>query len=210
MALSDWLAPTLQAGSTILQAGSQVARGAAGKTIAARRQALDEFEAQQLEQEAAQSRGVGMRGAADETLKTEYLNSTALARAAASGAGASDPTVMNVIARTAGEGAYRSALAMYEGEAQARMDMVSAGAKRYEGAVGAQDAATAAKISNMGAANTLLTGGVKAMSMYEKYFSGPVKSNSAGLDTSGTSGVSASSGNAGWLDAGTSIPDTNS
>lgn len=198
MALSDLLAPSLQIGSTILQAGSQYARGQVAQTVAKRRQALGEFEAQQLEQEAAQSRGVGMRGAADEALKTEYLNSTALARAAASGAGASDPTVMNVIARTAGEGAYRSALAMYEGESQARLDMQMAAAKRYEGAVGMSDAALATKAANMGVANTLLTGAVKGLSMYEKYFAGPVKDKS-----SDTSGATITSGNTSWMDTGT-------
>lgn len=197
MALSDFLAPSLQIGSTILKAGSQQADIYSSLLVAKRRQALGEYEAQQLEQEAEQARGVGMRGAADEALKTEYMNSTALARAAASGAGSSDPTVMNVISRTAGEGAYRSALAMYEGESQARLDVQMAAAKRYEGSLSLRDW-NADKVAGLNVANTLLTGGVKALSMYDKYFAGPVKDK-----TSDTSGATISAGNTSWLDTGT-------
>ena len=124
MALSDLLGPALQLGSTILGAGSQVARGEAASAIGARRAAEQEFEAKQLETEAEQSRGVGMRAAQDEVLKARLVNNAALARAAASGAGASDPTVMGVLERTAGMGAYRASLAMYEGEAQARRELM--------------------------------------------------------------------------------------
>lgn len=190
MPLSDYLAPSLQIGSTILSAGSQVARGAAARTIGARRKAAAEFEAQQLEQEAETSQAIGMRRAADEGRKTQMVNSLALARAAASGAGASDPTVLHVLAQTSGEGAYRQWLAMYEGEAQARLDKMRAGATRFEGATAESDAAMAQRQYNLGAMNTVLTGGIKTASMYQRYF--PRDRRIGGTDT--------------YLDAGT--PDT--
>lgn len=194
--LSDLFAPSLQIGATILTAGAQLAKGQAAKSIAARRQQADEYEAQQLDAEAQQSRGIGMRSAQDNTLSAEMVNSTAIARAAASGAGASDPTVMNVIARTAGAGAYRAAVSMYEGEAQARLDTMKGQALRYAGATGVSDAATAANYAGIGAASTVLSGAAKSMGMFGKYGSGPI-------------GPIATGKSPGWLDAGTQqIQDT--
>lgn len=173
MAISDFLGPSLEIGSTLLKGGAQISRGYAEQAIAKRRQAADEFEAKQQEQSAEESVGAGMRNAQDEVLRAKYVNSLALARAAASGAGASDPTVMAVLSKTAGEGAYRSALAMYEGEAQARLDRMKATALRYEGETSVQDAAAAQRAENIGALGTFLTGGVKTISMFDKYWSGP-------------------------------------
>lgn len=171
--LSDMLAPALQIGATILSSGSQFARGAAARTIGARRKAASEFEAKQLEQEAEQSRGVGMRAAQDEVQKAELVQSAALARAAASGAGASDPTVISILARTAGEGAYRQAVALYQGEAQARFDLMRATAARMEGDIAESDAGSAQKFANMAGLSTALTGGAQALTMYDKYWAGP-------------------------------------
>lgn len=203
MAASDFLGPSLQIGSTILSAGSQLARGDAARTIGVRRKAAGDFEAAQQELAASESSGVAMRAAQDEVLKARMVNSTALARAAASGAGASDPTVMAVLSRTAGEGAYRSAVAMYEGEAQARLDRMRAAALRYQGEVGVADAEAAASSYDMGMASTLLNGGVKALSMFDKYWAGP-KSESTVTDAVMPLARAPSASGA-WLDAGTEI-----
>ena len=154
--LSDLLPLSLQVGSTILGAGSQIARGQALSAIGARRAAEQQYEAKQLEAEAEQSRGVGLRAAQDQTRRGVLVNSAALARAAASGAGASDPTVMAVMERTAGMSAYRSALAMYEGEAQARLDVTRAGALNYEAGTNLEDAQAGKTAAGFGAASTLL------------------------------------------------------
>ena len=204
MAISDFLGPALQIGSTILNVGSQVARSNANQTVAARRKDALDFEAKQQDMAASESSGVAMRAAQDEVLKARMVNSTALARAAASGAGASDPTVMAVLARTAGEGAYRSAVAMYEGEAQARLDRMRAAALRYQGEVGVADAEDAAGTAGIGIASTLLSGGVRALSMYEKYFAG--LRATATPDAVMPLGRQASASGA-WLDAGTSFPE---
>lgn len=173
MALADMLGLGLEIGSTILNAGSQLTKASATRTIAARRAAANEYEAQQLKAAGGEAVGIGMRAAQDQTLKAMLANSKAMALVGASGAGASDPTVMNIIARTAGEGAYRSAVAMYEGEAQARLDRMKAAALRYEGQTGVSDAAAAARAAQAGALATAFTGGLKGLSMYEKYWAGP-------------------------------------
>jgi hypothetical protein len=202
MALLDFLPLSLQLSSTLLSASSQFSRGESYRSSGAARQAASEFEAKQLDIEAEQAVGIGMRGAADETRKARLVESAALARAAASGAGASDPTVMNIIARTAGEGAYRASVAMYEGEAQARLDRLRAAGARYEGAVAAAGGEAAGKSSDLAGASTLLTGGLKAVSLYDKYWSGPK------ADTGATLSASPPRTTGSWLDAGTEAGDT--
>lgn len=201
MAISDFLGPALQTSSTILNAGSQIARANSMRTVAGRRKDALEFEAQQQEIAAQESSGVAMRAAQDEILKARTVNSAALAKAAASGAGASDSTVMAVLSRTAGEGAYRSAVAMYEGEAQARLDRMRAAALRYQADVGVADAEAAAGQSGLGVASTLLAGGVKALSMYDKYWSGPKATTTDAVMPL----ARAPSASGAWLDAGTEI-----
>lgn len=172
MALSDMLGPSLQIGSTILNADSQYERGNTAVKIGARRQAALEFQAKQLETEAGQAKAASQIQSQDIARQVAIVNSTALARAAASGAGASDPTVLAVMARTGAEGAYRQALALYEGEAQSRLDLNRAAAARFEGQTNVQDAANAKRQANIGAGATLLAGGARALSMYDKYYSG--------------------------------------
>lgn len=177
----DMLAPSLQIGSTILSAGSQFARGEAVRTVGRRKRGAAEFEAKQRELSAEEARGGGMRAAQDEVLKTELVNSTALARAAASGAGASDPTVISILARTAGEGAYRQAVALYQGEAAARSELMRAAAARLEGDIGESDAESAQKFANLGGISTALSGGARALSMYDKYWTGPKTAIDTGI-----------------------------
>ena len=173
MALSDLFVPSLALGTTILSAGSAFARGAGARAIGVRRKAALDFEAEQLEQSAIESRGAGTRVAQQEQIRTQYVNSLAIARAAASGAGASDPTVMAVISRTAGEGAYRAALAMYEGEAQARLDRIRAEALRYEGGLAVSDAGLARQQAEFTGARTIFSDAPNVLSMFEKYWPKP-------------------------------------
>lgn len=182
MALSDMLGPSLQIGSTVLSGASQIARGNAAVTVAARRNAALEFQAKQLETEAGQSKAVSQVQAGDIARQVALVNSAALARAAASGAGASDPSVLAVMARTGAEGAYRQAVALYEGEAQSRLDMTRAAAARFEGATNVSDAANARKQAELGAGATVLAGGARALSMFDKYYSGPSDTTDDSID----------------------------
>lgn len=132
-----------QAGSLIgvaglaLQAGGGIASENAAKKAASARKAAAEFEAQQLEQNAGQSMAVAQRQAFETGRTGEYTKSRALALAAASGGGASDPTVINTIANLASETAYRKSIDLYQGEERARQLNLSAAASRYSGQIGA-------------------------------------------------------------------------
>lgn len=86
--------------------------------------------------------------------------------AAASGGGASDPTIMRIIANTRAEGAYRSAVAIYEGEERARQLKFQA----VTGLIGGADAEAEGATRQQGYA--LMTAGIgvkTASSLYSKY-----------------------------------------
>lgn len=179
MSIGEYLPLVLQGTSTVLDTASALSRGKAAGMVGQRRKAASEYEASQLDMEAEQARSAGMRVAQDEQRKTQLINSAALARAAASGAGASDPTVIHLLTQNAGVGAHRAAMAMYQGEAQARVNNARAVSARFEGETAAMDASAAEKAAKFTATSTLMSGGLKVLSMYDKYYAGPQISDRA-------------------------------
>ncbi len=189
-----WVGLVLGAVSTVMSMNAQEEQGQAAAAVARRKQQEANFEAAQLDQDAGQAKAVSQRQAEGENLQAKLINSTALARAAASGAGASDPTVLNILAKTSATGAYRGSVAMYEGEEQARLDRMRAAALRFSGDVGIADAVVASRAANSGAMATLFAGGAKGASMYSKYWSSPGPSSGGGP------------GNPGSLEGGNTTP----
>lgn len=96
-----------------LNAYSTIQRGKLARTIGRHRK-------KESIATAKQAVAVGQRASFEEKRKAEFLASRALAVAAAGGGGADDPTVTKIISDINGEGAYRSALAMYDAEEQSR------------------------------------------------------------------------------------------
>ena len=184
------IAPALQIGSALtgfLGAGKAAsgARAAAERAAQAKR-----FEAQQLRVNAGQELAAGQRAGFEQDRQTKLLESRQIALAAASGAGASDPTVMNLIARTAKEGSYRAAVAIYGGEEKARQLRMAASGREYEAdaaIVGGEQTASAYKTAGVVA---LLRGGA---SLFAKYGAG----GPSGSGDSAALGVDTS-----WLDTG--------
>jgi len=107
--------------------------GAAAKTNAEAQANAAEFQAKQLEQQAGQSMATGQRQSMEQLRQAKLVQSRAIALAAASGAGASDPTVVRLMGQIGAEGAYRAGVAMYQGEEQARQMRLKAAGARYEG-----------------------------------------------------------------------------
>lgn len=130
-------------GAELEAQGAEIS-GRTAQIVGARRRAAANFEADQLEQQAVQAVAAAQREAMDATRQARLVQSRQLALAAASGGGASDPTIVRLLASTAAEGAYRSASALYTGESNARGLRMQATAKRYEGSlaeeVGSQEA----------------------------------------------------------------------
>ena len=160
----DPLTIALIAGGTILSAYGTLAQG---------RYAMNagKIEAQQLRRQGMNAFASSQRTAQDIQLETDLLASKALATAAASGAGASDPTVLNIIARISGEGAYRKSVALYEGKVK-NEDL---NYQAWQAETGGQQALRASRI---GAAGSLLQGGA---SLYSKYNPGKT-TNPGGVD----------------------------
>lgn len=122
------------------------------------------FQADQLRQNAGQAQAAAQRDAISADRQDELIASRALAVAAASGGGASDPTVINLIAKNAAEGAYRKQMALYAGDDKARSMMIAADAADYSG--------RSARVSGlMGAAGSFINAGASntGTGMFAKY-----------------------------------------
>lgn len=159
-------APILQVGGTILsayqqrQAGNEAAK--ASFQAAANDRAMAEFEALQQERYAGEARQEAELQAAEQQRSARRLASNALAAAAASGAGARDPSVVNIMAEIVGEGNYRAQVALYEGEKEARNRLLAATARR----MGAESSAAArigegraqSKAGSLAATSTIIRG----------------------------------------------------
>lgn len=157
-----------------------------------RRKAASDLEANALEVQASNSIASAQRDMIDIRRQTELVQSRALALSAASGGGASAPTVLNLVANMAKEGSYNAARALYAGEEKSRVLRLQAQQDRVSGefagiaGMAAAEVATgrgrAAQMSSYG--SILSTGG----SMYAKYGGrGPSSSSGGGDSTAGTS-----------------------
>lgn len=110
----------LSAASTIsgakAQSDSEIAAGDAQLEQSFAQQRDLDFEADQLDNNAKQERATGQRNALEARRESRLAQSTLQARAASSGGGATDPTVLDLAAGLAGRGEYQSLLAMASGE----------------------------------------------------------------------------------------------
>lgn len=136
------------------------------EAIAKKKRAAAEFEAAQLEQQAGQAEAASQRTSFEEGRKSTLVQSRALALAAASGAGASDPTTIKIISGIASEGAYRQNVALYEGEEKARQLRLGAMADRISGDIGAAASLAQGRAIELHAAGAALSSGA---SLYAKY-----------------------------------------
>jgi ABC-type phosphate transport system ATPase subunit len=144
--------PFIYAGATLLSAGGQVsaANAQAGQL---------KREAVQYEAQASLDRASSQRKAMEEVRQGKLAESRVRALVAASGAGASDPSVINALANMASEAEYAKDVAIYEGEVSARGNERTAEARRAE-------AKTAKRAGIFNAAGTVLNG---ALSMYDRF-----------------------------------------
>lgn len=111
----------------------------------------------------------GQRAADVALLNTRLVNSTQLARAAASGAGASDPTITRLMAFTRGIGSYNALSSIFEGEDQARKLIDQGKAALFEGATGAQSDLTRAQAYGAAGKAAIIN---SAGSLFSKYGQG--------------------------------------
>lgn len=116
MAALGWM----QAASAFVDAYNIRQQGKVQKTRLERENLYRRFNQWAADRQAGLVVAASQRQSAEELRQADLVASRALAVAAASGGGASDPTVVAVLARTRGEGVYRANLALYEGAERAR------------------------------------------------------------------------------------------
>jgi hypothetical protein len=153
-ALND-SASTMEVAGRLFQAGSFFQYGTGQREAA-------NFAATQYRQQADDAEAAGQRSAWSADQTTKYIMSKALAAAAAGGGGASDPTVVSVMSRIAGEGAYRQATALYQGADKARLLNMQAEATEYGGALAERQSVFAGLAGLAVGAGELVRGGAKA------------------------------------------------
>lgn len=119
---------------SIFSAYGAVEQGKQARINAERQRVAADFAARQAERDAGLSIALSQRVALEERRKGDVLASRALAVAAASGGGASDPSVVNILTQTQGTAAYNAAIAHYEGESRARQLRMQAAVSRVTGA----------------------------------------------------------------------------
>jgi hypothetical protein len=158
--------PIIQGGASILKGFGGIMAGAGARSAGKAEQRAAEFQAQQLEQNAGQAVAASQRVAEEERRKAQLVASRALAVAAASGGGASDVSVQNIIAEIQGEGTYRAMTALYEGEERARQLRMGAAGKRFEGDIAAKSGRQKQMAYTIGGLGEMGIGGA---SLYMKY-----------------------------------------
>lgn len=173
----------LSMAGTFLQAWGVLSGGRSARIAGERAKVAAEFQALQEEEQAGISIALAQRSAAEERRQAGMQASRALAVAAASGGGVSDPTIVRLIAATRGEGVYRANVDLYEGEARARELRLQAAATRVGGADAAAEGVRKQTGALFSAAGVAAKGG---LSLYAKY----------GMKGPGTAPASGGSGDA--------------
>jgi hypothetical protein len=153
------------------------------------------FRADQMRANANTAIAVSQRQAGDALQESRLIASHALAVAAASGGGASDPTVVANIAKIASAGAYKRAVALYEGQDQARQMNMQADATMYEAGMAERRAKQEASGSRMQAATSVLQTYAKDRSLRVKYGGdGPPRSGGSGKPGNAAGGAAFDAG----------------
>ena len=149
-------------------AALQAAGRAEARAAESRAQGL-EHQAAQGRQAAGQERATAQRAAAEKRRQGRLLSSRALAVASASGAGAGDPTVENILGDIGAEGEFRALSELFIGEERALGLENQADLRIFEGAqerrggqvarrAGDRAGSVASKAGNRAAAGQLLSG----------------------------------------------------
>ncbi len=154
---------------TALSFAGQRKAAKAERAAAETRQRVANIEAAHMDQQAGLTVASAQRQMLEERRQATLLESRAQAVAAASGAGASDKTVLDIISGIASEGAYRSSIALYEGKERARQLHLGAELRREGGEIAADYGRATARAHEIGAVGTLFTG---AGSLFARYGQG--------------------------------------
>lgn len=178
----SWIAVGTTAVSLFAQSAGAESAAAGAKANAQNIATEKAFEAEQLRQQAGDVTASSQIAAAEQQRQARMVQGRTLAVAAASGAGVSNPTVVNMLARTAGEGTYRANVALYGGAEKARLLNMQAAAADYEGAAGIEAGDLKAQAIEIGGGANSLAG---AASLFSKYNVGSLFPGGSGTPGAG-------------------------
>lgn len=164
------------AGTAISMYG-QYASARAAKAEGELTQRSADLEAGQMRRRAKQAFAAGQRQAQDELRNAKLMQSRALMLAAAGGGGASDPSIVNLIAGIADEGAKRASLHMQAARQESGALRLQAISTQYGGA-NARDAAGVRAAGYRG--KMVETAASGAGGIFSKYSSGDKPNSSTG------------------------------
>jgi hypothetical protein len=166
--LTATMAVVSGAGGALQAAGTLMGGDAAADAGKSQRDA-QYFKAAQEEQAAQESRAAAQRVSLDKAREGRLLNSKLQARAAASGGGASDPTILDLAGGIAGRSEYESLLEMYKGENRARGLEDSAVGSRMSGDAALAEGEAKKTASRFSAAGTLIGSAGSAYKTYKGF-----------------------------------------
>jgi len=129
--------------STVISAAGTIAAGKAQKQQA-------DFQAAQLEVQAKEERAVAQQDALETARKKRLSLSTLQNRAAASGFGAADPTVLDLMGEIAKYGTFEEQLARFGGNSRAERSLSSAELAKMRGAAAQSSAFASGAASIIG------------------------------------------------------------
>lgn len=162
--MADW-SGVLEVTQSVLNLFGTYEAASGARNNGRRQQVEKQFEQQQLDDLATAAMGNSMRAAAEERRQADLVASRALAVAAASG-GAADPQIVRLIGNIKGEGAYRSALKLYEGEWNARKLRMAGATAGLEGALAVEAGNNKARAYEISGLSNAVSG---AISWADKY-----------------------------------------
>lgn len=175
-AVPAWVGTAMAVAGAVTSVAGGFSAAKAARTTAERQQAAAEFEAAQMTQASGQAIASSQREAEEQRRQARLLQSRAIALSGASGASVTDPTVLNLIGDISSKGAYRAAVALYQGEDKARQLNTGADAKLYEGEVAMETGRNKAKAYQLQG----ITGAIgSASTMFGKYGGGGPKAFNA-------------------------------
>src|SRR3546814_9070939 len=91
-----WVMPVMMVAGTVISAYGQMQAGEAAEAQAAAQQTALDFQAGEARKQAGQERAAAQREMISERRRERLVQSNLIASAAASGAGASDPTILDL------------------------------------------------------------------------------------------------------------------
>jgi hypothetical protein len=151
-----------------LSAAGTIAGGQAAADAGKAQKGARDFEALQQEQAAQESRAVAQRSAMEQRREGRLLQSRLQARAAASGGGADDPTVVGLGRDIAGRSEEGALFEMYKGENRARGLQDQALGSRMSGDAALAEGRAKRTASYLSAAGTIIGSAGSAYGTYNK------------------------------------------